>query len=87
MYHSYFRGQQYELITIREAAGLMANSKFVPIIEPVKEALGGLERTLQAVCDAQGKAVVIIERMVSALPLLPLPPILPMTGPARRATI
>ncbi len=60
MYHPYFRGKQYELITIREMAGLMAASQFVPIIEPVKESLGGLERTLKAVCDAGGRAVVIV---------------------------
>jgi hypothetical protein len=60
MYHPYFRGKQYELITIRETALRLAASNFVPIIEPVKEALGGLERTLKAVCDAEGKAVVIV---------------------------
>lgn len=60
MYHPYFRGKQYELITIRETAALMATLNFVPIIEPVKEALGGLERTLKTVCDAHGKAVVIV---------------------------
>lgn len=38
----------------------MAESRFVPIVEPVKEALGGLERTLKAVCEADGKAVVIV---------------------------
>lgn len=60
MYHPYFRGKQYELITVRETAALMAASRFVPIIEPVKESLGGLERTLKAVCEAEGRAVVII---------------------------
>lgn len=60
MYHPYFRGKQYELITIRETAGILAAAKFVPIIEPVKEALGGLERTLSAVCAANGSAVVIV---------------------------
>jgi len=60
MYHPYFRGKQYELITVRETAALMAASQFVPIIEPVKESLGGLERTLKAVCDAGGRAVVIV---------------------------
>jgi hypothetical protein len=60
MYHPYFRGKQFELITIREAAGLLANSGFVPIIEPVKEALSGLNRTLKAICDADGSAVVIV---------------------------
>lgn len=60
MYHPYFRGKQFELITIRETAPLMAASNFVPIIEPVKETLKGLERTLQAINDAKGKAIVIV---------------------------
>ena len=60
MYHPYFRGKQYELITIRETASLLASSNFVPIIEPVKESLGGLERTLGAVFDANGSAIVIV---------------------------
>ena len=38
----------------------MASAGFVPIIEPVKEALGGLERTLKANCDASGHAIVIV---------------------------
>lgn len=59
MYHPYFRGKQYELITIREVAPILAASKFVPIIEPVREALNGLERSLKEVCDAKGRAVVI----------------------------
>lgn len=60
MYHPYFRGKQYELITIRETAGLLAKVGFVPIIEPVKESLGGLERTLTTICGAGGRAVVIV---------------------------
>jgi hypothetical protein len=60
MYHPYFRGKQFELITIRDTAELLAKSGFVPIIEPVKEALSGLTRTLKAICDADGKAVVIV---------------------------
>lgn len=60
MYYPYFRGKQFELITIRESVELLAESEFVPIIEPVRETLKGLERTLGAVCDADGKAVVIV---------------------------
>jgi hypothetical protein len=60
MYHPYFRGKQFELITVRETAPLLAAAQFVPIIEPVKEALNGLQRTLQAVCDADGSAIVIV---------------------------
>jgi hypothetical protein len=60
MYHPYFRGKQFELIAIRETAALMAKAGFVPIIEPVREALKGLERTLAEICTAQGQAVVIV---------------------------
>lgn len=60
MYHPYFRGKQFELITIREMAPLLAEKEFVPIIEPVREALGGLKKTLTAVCDAGGRAIVIV---------------------------
>ena len=60
MYHPYFRGKQFELIAIRETAPLMAKHGFVPIIEPVREGLSGLDRTLKAVCDAKGSAIVIV---------------------------
>jgi hypothetical protein len=60
MYHPYFRGKQFELITIRETARLLAESKFVPIIEPVRESLGGLKKTLKSVSDARGRAIVIV---------------------------
>ena len=60
MYYPYFRGKQNELITIRENAALMATSDFVPIIEPVKETINGLKRALDAVVEAGGKAVVIV---------------------------
>lgn len=60
MYHPYFRGKQFELLTIRETANLLASSGFVPIIEPVKDALSGLSRALTAVVDANGQAIVII---------------------------
>ena len=60
MYHPYFRGKQFELITIREMAPRMAASGFVPIIEPVREALKGLERALTEICKAEGNAIVIV---------------------------
>lgn len=60
MYHPYFRGKQFELIAIRETAEVMARANFVPIIEPVRETLSGLEKTLSAICDVKGKAIVIV---------------------------
>jgi hypothetical protein len=60
MYHPYFRGKQYELITIREEATTLAASGFCPIIEPVREAFSGLDKALDAVVEADGKAVVVV---------------------------
>lgn len=60
MYRPYFRGKQFELITLRETAPLLASSGFIPIIEPVREALGGLEKALKALSDAGSRAVVIV---------------------------
>jgi hypothetical protein len=60
MYHPYFRGKQYELITIREMASLLREAGFRPIIEPVKEFLGGLQKALDAVVGADGRAIVIV---------------------------
>ena len=60
MYYPYFRGKQYELITIRETSKLLAEKNFVPVIEPVRESLGSLKKTLSAVCEAGGRAIVIV---------------------------
>lgn len=60
MYYPYFRGKQYELISIRESAGVMAGADFVPIIEPVKESLSGLSRAVDAVNEAGGNLILII---------------------------
>jgi hypothetical protein len=64
MYHPYFRGKQYELITIRELAPLLKAAGFRPIIEPVKEGLGkgpsGLEKALKAVAESGGRAIIVV---------------------------
>jgi len=60
MYHPYFRGKQFELIAIRETADLIASSGFVPIIEPVRESLSGLEKALRAIADAGAQAIVVV---------------------------
>jgi hypothetical protein len=64
MYHPYFRGKQYELITIREMAPLLKAAGFCPIIEPVKEGLGkgpsGLEKALMRVAESEGRAIVVV---------------------------
>ncbi|MBT0086510.1 sce7725 family protein [Vibrio alginolyticus] len=60
MYYPYFRGKQFELITIREMAQLLADNNFIPVIEPVRESLNGLKRALEAINEAGGKAIVIV---------------------------
>ena len=60
MYFPYMRGKQYELITVRETAAVMAAAEFVPIISPVREQMRGLHKALEAVCEAGGRAIIII---------------------------
>ena len=60
MYYPYFRGKQYELITVRENASLLKAADFCPIIEPVRETLNGLQKALEAVVKEEGSAVVIV---------------------------
>lgn len=60
MYYPYFRGKQNELITIRDNAELLASRGIVPIIEPVKNATNGLSRALDAVVEAGGNTILII---------------------------
>lgn len=60
MYYPYFRGKQFELLAIKEMAQLLARKKIVPLIEPVRESLNGLSRTLDAIETANGRAIVIV---------------------------
>lgn len=60
MYHPFFRGKQYELLTIRENATLLKDSNFTPIVEPVKESLTGLVRALGEIVRNSGKAILIV---------------------------
>lgn len=60
MYYPYFRGKQYDLIVIRENAALLAQHKFVPILEPVKQGLSGLLRTIEEINKAAGQLILIV---------------------------
>jgi hypothetical protein len=60
MYHPYFRGKQYELITIRESTSLFKKADFRPIIDPVKQDLSGLQKALDAIIQADARATVIV---------------------------
>jgi len=58
MYYPFLRGKQFELITVRESASLMAG-QMVPIIEPVKSSRSSLRRAIEALVEAEGYFIVI----------------------------
>lgn len=60
MYHPYFRGKQFDLLTIRESAEILAKHRFISIIEPVRESLNGLKRSIEALSAAGAEAVLIV---------------------------
>ncbi|MGK2351830.1 sce7725 family protein [Cutibacterium sp. V947] len=60
MYYPYFRGKQFELIAIRESVALLRESGFVPIVEPVRASLEGLDKTLMSLTDVGAQAVVVV---------------------------
>jgi hypothetical protein len=60
MYYPYFRGKQYELITIRENAERMSKAVIIPIIEPVKQNVSGLRRALEALVEQNVRFVLIV---------------------------
>lgn len=59
MYFPFFRGKQYDLLAIKESSGTIADAGFIPIIEPVKESLNGLNRCLSALGDAGAGCILI----------------------------
>ena len=68
MYFPYFRGKQFELISIRESVHLLQDSDFTPIIEPIKHDLSsGFFRTLDEVVKASGRAIVIVNSNLGTL--------------------
>jgi hypothetical protein len=60
MYYPYFRGKQFDLLTVREMAPLLSAAGFCPIVEPVRDVLGGLTKALDAVVEADGRAIMIV---------------------------
>lgn len=60
MYYPFFRGKQFELLAIKESASIIADAGFNPIIEPVRETVSGLHRTLQELVTQGAAASVIV---------------------------
>jgi len=59
MYFPFFRGKQYDLLTIRESTDIIVSSGFIPIIEPVKESLSSLNRCLASLDEAKAECILI----------------------------
>ena len=60
MYYPFFRGKQFELLAIKEFAGLFSKNDFTPVIEPVKNSLNGLRRSIEALINASANAILIV---------------------------
>lgn len=68
MYFPYVRGKQYELLALKERARLLGSvGAIVPIIEPVKEPDGGLDRCLNSLRESAVEVVVIANPQVGPL--------------------
>lgn len=67
MYYPYFRGKQYELITIRENAELIAQNQIIPIIEPVRSSFSGLRRAVGALRNANANFILVVNPKVGDL--------------------
>ena len=67
MYYPYFRGKQYELITIRENAELIAQNNIIPIIEPVRSSFSGLRRAVEALREANANFILVVNPKVGDL--------------------
>lgn len=60
MYYPYFRGKQYELITIRENPELFSTRNIIPIIEPVRETFSPLQKALDSLVENDARFILII---------------------------
>jgi hypothetical protein len=60
VYCPYFRGKQYELIALRENASLIARSRFLPIIEPVRANMAQLGKAVDALATGGAEAVIVV---------------------------
>jgi hypothetical protein len=60
MYYPYFRGKQFELITLRESVDFFRDGSIIPIIEPVKSNLNGLKKSLEILTENNVKFILII---------------------------
>lgn len=60
MYYPYYRGKQYELISIKESSINFQKANICCVIEPVKENLLPLERSLNVLIQDKNKFIIIV---------------------------
>ena len=59
MYYPYLRGKRFELLALRECAETIAQSGFVPIIEPVRQPLRRLKQTIEDLLKKDANTIVV----------------------------
>lgn len=64
VYFPYFRGKQFELILLREFAEFLATHAFCPIIEPVRENLSPLRRTVKSLTAQNTNFILVLNPQV-----------------------
>ncbi|MER5128613.1 sce7725 family protein [Serratia marcescens] len=67
MYFPLLRGKQYELTALRELSNIVPNNLFKPIIEPVRENIKQLEKTIKALNEKNIQPIVIVNSEISEL--------------------
>lgn len=67
MYFPYLRGKQYELSALRDYISLNSNNRVIPIVEPVKENLLPLEKTMHEFNKLSQKICIIVNPIVGEL--------------------
>lgn len=60
MYYPYFRGKQYELLLLKEQAGLFNEKSITPIIEPVKKNMASLQRSITELVKNETNFILIV---------------------------
>lgn len=67
MYFPLLRGKQYELSALRELSRYIPSDLFKPVIEPVRENLSQLEKTIRSLNGKNIEPIVIINSEISEL--------------------
>ncbi|EPQ8264266.1 sce7725 family protein [Vibrio alginolyticus] len=60
MYYPVLRGKQFELIALRELATVLSNTEFCPIIEPVRQKMDSLGKTISHLNKENLEPIVVV---------------------------